>query len=225
MRFVTPIASSLCFLLWMTALAAEDKPAFSARQEMWRAKLEGMQFDYPDDELGLLSSMAEFDGEGQLHIVYDPKKRRAIEYQVVRDGRVIIALHGHDDSRLLTFDNHLYFAANPSDSAGCAIESYNMETGKREWRTELHQEQPGSHSGYRNSVTMWVSGKEEAGDEPEGAAIVVMGSESYCDYVEVLDRQTGESLAVKNFRVGFRKITRKDIERSLQKGEDSTDSK
>jgi hypothetical protein len=184
------------------AHAQADTAELATRQNKWSTWLKGKQRDFTDNEIGLITSIERFRGDYQLHIVVDPKRRGMIEYRVVRDGRVILTLQGHFDSPLLIDGGHLYFADYSPASSGCAIEAYNLDTGNREWRTELHHERPGGHSAYSNNVTMGLNTKGLVKDESAGSAIIVMGSESYCDYMEILDRQTGESLAIKNYRVG-----------------------
>jgi hypothetical protein len=48
-----------------------------------------------------------------------------------------------------------------------------------------------------------MSVQNEAVGEANAAAIIITGGESYCDYAEVLDSETGASLALKIYRVGF----------------------
>ncbi len=47
------------------------------------------------------------------------------------------------------------------------------------------------------------SAKNEIESGVKGDAIIITGSESYCDYIEVLDAKTGKSLAIRNYRIGF----------------------
>jgi hypothetical protein len=135
--------------------------------------------------------------------VYDPKNKWRIDYTFFRDHREILSIRGHDQSAYAAKGNDLYFAEYSPDAAGCTVIAYDLATGKEQWRSKLHQAQPQGHSGYGNLVSVRISSKGEGGEEAEDSAIVIVGNESYCDYTEVLDRETGESLAIKNYRVGF----------------------
>ncbi|QDU90527.1 hypothetical protein Pla175_39330 [Pirellulimonas nuda] len=92
----------------------------------------------------------------------------------------------------------LYLAVYSPDSAGCEVVSYDIASGAEVWRRQLQQAAPGGYSGYSNRVTMWTPTRRF-----EHPVITVIGTESYCDYVEVLDAITGVSLGQRNFRVGF----------------------
>jgi hypothetical protein len=172
------------------------------RKAAWQTYLDGRQFLFPEDYSALIWSLREFDGNAKVHIVYDPKDKGKIEYKFFRDGREVLSVQGHAISGYAAAGNDLYFTNYSTSAAGCSVVAYDLATGKKQWKTALHQAQPGGHSAYGNIVFIRLSRNGEGGG-PEGSAIIVTGKESYCDYIEVLDRKTGESLAIKNYRVGF----------------------
>jgi hypothetical protein len=173
------------------------------RKAGWQKLLDGTQYQIPEYYSALLRSLGQFEGNAKVHVVFDPKDKWRIDYKFFRDDREVLSLRGHDQSAYAAKGNDLYFAEYSSASMGCTVVAYDLTTGKEQWRTKLHQAQPLGHSAYRNLVSVRISTKGEGGEAAGGAAIVITGKESYCDYVEVLDRKTGESLALKNYRVGF----------------------
>jgi outer membrane protein assembly factor BamB len=187
------------FVSLATAQPQED----DVRKAGWNKLLNGVQYGLPEHYSGLLTSLGKFKGNAKVHVVFDPKDRWNIEYKFVRDGREILSIQGHDQSAFAAEGDDLFFAHYQTSAAGCTIVAYDLNTGKQRWQTELHHEKPLGHSAYLNLVTLRISDKGEGEETSAGAAIVVTGMESYCDYVEVLDRRIGESLAIKNYRVGF----------------------
>jgi hypothetical protein len=196
------LACSAAWLACTAALAAEA-PELAARKKAWQESLEQRKFNFPPTYSGLIKSLQIYDADAKVQITFDPKDRFSLDYKFMRDGRAAASFKGHSQTAYATYDNKLYYADYWIDSDGCTIRAIDLVTGKELWKTELHQARPLAHSGYGNFVQIWRSRKGEVKDEPEGGTLIVTGQESYCDYIEVLDRQTGESLAVKNYRVGF----------------------
>lgn len=90
------------------------------------------------------------------------------------------------------------------DTPGCAVSAYDVASGRKLWRTETHNETPLAASGYYNNVVLTTLSPASMpkGIKSDGVVLVI-GSESYCDYIEILDASNGESLALRHFRVGF----------------------
>lgn len=198
---VTSTVFMVCLVPWQ--VTAAELLDFAARHDAWRKILEQRKFSFPEHYSGLLTSLRLFSADVKIHVIFDPKDKWWIEFKFVRDGQEILSLRGHDQSAFVSFEDSLYFAKYSPNAMGCRILAYNLTSGKKLWETELHHEKPHGHSGYANYVTMRLSYPREIEGEEDGAAIVITGMESYCDYVEVLDRQTGKSLAIKNYRTGF----------------------
>ena len=175
----------------------------ATRKAAWLKLLDGGQYRIPDNYSGLLRSLGNFSADVNIHIIFDPKNKHRMDFKFVRDGGEILTVRGHEHSAFTSSENTLYFAKYQRDSTGCTVMAYDLASGKQLWQTELHQSQPKGHSGYRNFASIRISSEGEARGEKKGAAIVITGKESYVDYVEVLDRQTGDSLAIKEYRVGF----------------------
>lgn len=225
----------LCRLLTAWALlvstsVAEDslqnakKNEFLTRQQAWQAKLKSSHalFDYVKT-LTLFNSLKHLKGDLPLHIVYNPKEKWTLDFQFsTKDGQSI-SLLGHKRSSFCSKNQRLYFADFWPNESGCSIVAFDLVSGKELWRTKLHQEQPKGASGYQNFVMLSMPpGPYTPDKEPEesGAVVEVRGSETYCDYIEVLDAETGSSLAIRNYRVGFeeKKRTWDEIHGRTKKG-------
>jgi hypothetical protein len=185
------------------ASAAEPLPS-AARKAAWQQFLEEQEYEFDQADAMFFQSLRDFKADAKVQITYDPERPRELEYSFVREGRAVVSYTGSIQSTFAGFGDKLYVARSSRAASGCTIKAYDLKSGEELWSTELHHARPGGHSGYRNLVTIWCSSGLEVKDEKEeGTAILIMGRESYCDYIEVLDPETGESLALKNFRVGF----------------------
>jgi hypothetical protein len=196
--------------------AAEKKLASVVeRKEAWNDKLESMPVAFD-----LFANQAAFSSVDQslksliyksdhlnVHLVFDPQHYNQLVFRFFDKDREIISLRGHRYSSFRVEGDLLFFADYLPDGPGCAIAAYDLTTGKEVWRTTLHQKQPQGASAYRNRVNMLLhSGYALPTQKKKGAGstLQITGSESYCDYIEVLDAKTGASLAIKHYRVGFR---------------------
>lgn len=195
------MALAACWLCSGEA-SAESQP-LDAQREAWSRTLEERPFGFADHYSGLLASLRQFSADAKVHVIFDPTHKSTLKFHFTHNDRELVRLKGHDQSAFATYDNLLYFAHYPTDSDGCKVAAYDLATGKQLWKTELHQPRPRGHSGYRNLVAMRLSGAGEIDGGSNGDAIIITGKESFCDYVEVLDRKTGASLAMKAYRQGF----------------------
>lgn len=185
----------------------EHSASLVARQEGWRKELDRREFGFLDNYNGLLYSLEHYDADPDIHIVFDADKKDTLEFRFVRDGKAALSLKGHGQTAFASFESILYFASYEPDGTGATLSAYDLKTGELVWETTLHHEKPRGHSGYSNLVSLRFSNRREVAGEDNEDSILVTRSESYCDYVEVVDRRTGISLAVKNYRVGFSKLT------------------
>lgn len=198
---------TLVVFLMLSLSTTANPPELAERQEAWRNELEQRKFGWHDNYCGLVTSLQQFTADCEVHIIQRPRNfrpsSRCFEFRFVRDNREVVSLPGHFNSAFTSYQNNLFFAKYSTDTTGCTILAYDLTTGKKHWETNLRGPKPIGHSGYANRVTIRMSIAGEVKGESAGAAIVVNGAESYTDYIEVLDRQSGASLAVKNYRIGF----------------------
>jgi hypothetical protein len=194
------------FVLAQTPGKSVDQSRLTQRQSRWQEYLNSFPAKFDGYEETLLDSLSRYRGNRQIHLVFDAKRSDRFECRFVYKGQKIISIRGHKHSTFCSKDNRLYFADYFPDTPGCTVVAYDLTSGKELWRTKLHQEQPRGASAYRNRVKISLSSDPAAPgqqrDEP-GAVVEVRGSETYCDYIEALDAQTGTLLGIKNYRVGF----------------------
>lgn len=198
----------LCFLIAVacasmpvTVCAQADKAA--ARQKAWRQRLDRVPFVFLEGSAGVLSSLDRFKAKVRVHVIYDSAKPKTLEFEFVNGGEVVLSLKGDRNTSFAGGDNKLFLAEYDTDYPGCTIVAYGLSSGEQVWRTKLHQKQPAGASAYRNRVTLAFIESSILSDEKKEGTVLVTGSESYCDYKEALDAETGESLAIKHYRVGF----------------------
>ena len=98
-----------------------------------------------------------------------------------------------------TEKNVLYFAHFSTSSQGCTVTAHDLDSGKKLWETKLSAIPLADHSAYSNMVTMGLSSLSGTEEKHEGI-VSITGHESYGDYIEILDRETGEVLAHKVYR-------------------------
>ena len=216
--------SMIWFVVMWTALGSvatgqnpaveKESASLVERKEAWQKKLEGMPVTF--DALGNRPAFSSVDQSLmsliyesrhlKVHLVFDPQRYDQLVFRFFDKDREIISLRGHRYSSFQVEGDLLFFADYLSDGPGCAVAAYSLATGKEVWRTTLHQKQPQGASGYRNRVNILLNSGYALPDKKQkgaGSTLQITGSESYCDYVEVLDATTGASLAIKHYRVGF----------------------
>jgi len=205
----------------MPSLSAGQNPAvdgeltsLNERKQAWKKKLESMPvtfdrlwnrpaFSSVDDSL---KSLVYDHDHIKVHMIVDPQHQYLLQFRFFDKDREIVSLRGHRYSSFRAEDNLLFFADFLPDGPGCSVAAFNLTTGKENWRTKLHQKQPQGASAYRNRVSMILYSGYALPSKKDGgttSTLQIMGSESYCDYVEILDANTGASLAIKHYRVGF----------------------
>ncbi len=187
-----------------TEIASSNEPVErSARADAWREVLAGRQFHLSVESLGIKRNLRHYSADSKLRIVFDPARRSGLEFVFSCKNDDEIQIDGHVNSAFASVSDRLYFGKYRPNLPGCTVIAYNLNTGEKLWETALHHAQPGGATSYANFVKLRMSNAGEIRGGIAGDAIIVSGSESFCDYTEVLDSHTGESLALKNYRVGF----------------------
>lgn len=138
-------------LVWTVAphaIAADARPTAkskpSAPAETRRKSYNSDSFPSKWDTSGIPYGWYHVKHDGELHVVYDPKTPDVLEFWFVRDEVPIISLGGHRWSSFTSWENILLFADYRPMAPGCAVEGYDLNDGKRLWRTELSVAGPGS---------------------------------------------------------------------------------
>jgi hypothetical protein len=166
-------------------LHAEDSPATEWQKRIDR---EGRS-DFDAGQGSILGSLRDYQGKCQIHLIYDPAKCEELTLKFVHDGKEVLSLEGHFYSVFCVDANILYFAEFRWAGCGCALAAYDLNTGRKLWRTELKGVGLFDHSLYRNYVNM----------ELAQGVVCVRGYEDGGDYIEIMDRKTGKTLAHRAF--------------------------
>jgi hypothetical protein len=184
----------------LTAVAgAAQSDRLKVRGEAWQKILERDAIQFSESDASVLFSLSQFGGNCQIHMIYDPARRSQITFKFVKDGKELLEIVGHKNSVFRTEKNVLYFAHFGTSSQGCTVTAHDLGSGNMLWETKLNAIPLAPHSAYSNEVTMGLS--DLTGTEENGEGIVsIRGRESYGDYIEILDRETGKVLAHKVYR-------------------------
>ncbi|MEM7262930.1 MAG: hypothetical protein AAF488_13135 [Planctomycetota bacterium] len=120
-----------------------------------------------------------------------PSKAGHTDFDIRLGSRPSIQVGTYSESALLVSRDgrRLLFADYFPSRQGCALEAYDLHTGKRIWRTELKGNPVVNHSFYRNSVLI---------RQDHHRFITVFGNESSGQYTEIVDIKTGETKARRN---------------------------
>ncbi len=170
--------------------AAEPEPSAAAAPEDTLKKVGEPGSSRPEwFRPGIPSRWYSFKHECELHVVYDPKTPKALEFRFVRHEVPILALRGHRWSSFIAHENVLLFTDYQPTKPGCAVESYDLDDGRRLWRTELTVDgsesvKPDAGSDY---YTWAVLGSDKG-------SVKLMVRETAGRYTETLDPKTGKSL-------------------------------
>jgi hypothetical protein len=184
---------SIAMAVTLTAVAAAPD-RLTVRGEAWQKVLERESFHFSESEGNLMFALSQFGGKCQIHMIYDPSDRSQITFKFIKDGTELFEIVGHPHSVFRTEKNILYFAHFSPWGQGCTVSAHDLDSGKKLWETKLDALPLAGHSAYSNEVTMGLSSLTGTEQKDEGI-VSITGRESYGDYVEVLDRETGRVLA------------------------------
>lgn len=193
---------SVCNQAGITEVLAAENNAESRKSDTWQRVLDRRDFVAPEEKVVLFDSLRQL-SDGRVQMLFDGKQGGAIDYFFNYKGKDVVTITGHTSSSFASRDGVLYFAQYRPNGTGCTALAFDLESGKTLWEVALHHQKPKGASGYSNVVAVRLSSTNEVPGGKAGAAVVIKGSESYCDYTEILDSATGESLAIKEYRVGF----------------------
>ncbi len=196
--------AAVAILLTLGGISSADDP-LGPRKMGWTKALDGMPFVIREADANALAALDQYTGDCRVHMVYDPKERGRMTFQFERDGKAVVSHQGHTGSVFRTEGNNLYFADFAPSASGCTVSAHDLTTGRERWRMTLAAVGKQVHSAYSNRVTVGFS--RLPGVDKEGDGVVcITGRESYGDYVEILDRHSGVTLAHKVYRAGFAPI-------------------
>jgi len=157
--------------------------------------LDAMPFHFNDDEAKANYSIKQCDDKWQVQMV-DALGSGTATFKFKCVNHQILSLDGHSQSVFRIGDNTLYFAHFSPTRTGCAVAAYDLNDAKEIWRTPLEGLGKISHEQYRNRITIDLPDK---GDK-KGPVVWITANETSGDYIEVLDRKTGQQLEHRVYR-------------------------
>jgi hypothetical protein len=177
----------------------EPPPTPPNRHERWQGYLDEWEWHFSPDQASAVYCFQQYDGATRLQMVFDSTKSRDVKFLFGKDGE-LLELHGHGGSVFRQKDNVLFFASYAKSSQGCTITAYDLRNGKQLWETPLQVLKSVSHSAYSNEINLGLP----SGDSGKDHALCVTGHESHGDYKAILDLETGEILAQRVYREGWK---------------------
>ena len=183
-----------------SSTAADDKQPDSPKERSQRLQsyLDDEEYRFRPMLASVDWSFGQYTGATRLQMIYD-SKRYGVTFRFGKDGD-LLELHGHDGTVFKEKDNVLYFAEFGHGHCGCTVDAYDLNTGKRLWKTPLQAVGFVPHSAYLNEVTLDLRTINPGNDDQ---AVCITGHEGYGDYMEILDMKTGEILAHRVYRKGY----------------------
>jgi len=115
---------------------------------------------------------------------------RDLDIVVSRRGTTLHAWTGTSETPMIVEGELLYYVAHREISSGATLVAVELATGKLRWRTPLRGLGPIGHSQYRNQVWLAV----------EADVLMVQSVESSGKYIELVDKQTGKTVANKQVK-------------------------
>lgn len=126
------------------------------------------------------------DYEVELESVGDLPFYGRINIREKLDRKVIYSLEeGHKAIVFARWNDVLYITNYSPIASGCEVVAVDLNTGRLLWKSQLQGIGPTMHSEYSNLVNI----------ECDEQMIIVTGNEANGRYIEVLDRQSGKTLA------------------------------
>jgi hypothetical protein len=120
-----------------------------------------------------------------LNIGMGPEQK--IKIEILKDQKVVATIDGHEATVFAIQGSSLYYAIFSIGTGGAVIHCRDLTTGKLRWIRELQGLPPKTHSMYSNLLNLRVTDQ----------GVEIFGHESYGDYIEVLDAQSGKQLSHK----------------------------
>lgn len=126
------------------------------------------------------------DSEEENLIGFVTQKENRFFIQMVDDTEFEFELeYGNPACEFILKDSLLYIANYHPISTGSSLHCFDMRTNKMKWTADVKQVMA-DHSEYYNTVTLSMYGDK----------IIMEGVESYGNYVQLFNAESGESLAV-----------------------------
>ena len=164
--------------------ALADEPKRDAAY--YKAQLDKSDWRWDESCEGLFYSMIQSAHEYRIEMIRLPRAGDHLTIRFLRGTKLVCSWEGHFNSPFVQQGNTLVYAQFEPSAQGCALVAVNLDSGQQLWHTVLKGVgDVAAHSEYSNRVQLYGS------DD----SIMVLGQESRGNYAEVVDLQTGKTLA------------------------------
>ena len=150
-------------------------------------------FHWQAEESTVLYSLSQMPGEYKFGLDYDPAVH-GMTFSFLKNAKVVFTFTGHKHSVFKIHDGVLYYPVFHFSSSGCQVVAYDLEKKKELWKTSVKGIGGVLHSAYRNLITLDVNTD----------VVTIHGHESFGDYIEFLDRNSGEMVGHQTYNMKFK---------------------
>lgn len=150
------------------------------------------EFHWRAEESTILWSLSQMPHGYTFRMDYDPAAH-GMSLSFLKDGDVVFIFRGHKHSVFKIHDDVLYYPIFHYSASGCQIAAYDLKQGNELWKTSVRGIGGVDHSAYRNVITLDVS------DD----VVSIHGHESFGDYIEFLDRASGQTVGHRTYNMKF----------------------
>ena len=150
-------------------------------------------FHWRAEESTILYSLSQMPGEYKFRLDYDPAGH-GMTFSFLKNEKVVFTFKGHEHTVFKIHDGVLYYPLFHFSSSGCRVVAYDLEKKKELWKKSVKGIGPVEHSAYRNIITLDVNTD----------VVTIHGHESFGDYIEFLDRTSGETVGHRTYNMRFK---------------------
>jgi hypothetical protein len=158
-------------------------------EAFYQKVLDHQAWEFSNYETGIFYSMSQTGFAYQIELIRAPGKFNELTIRFVKDGKTICSWLGHEHSVFAERHDILVYALFSEASQGCTLIAVNLKNGEELWRTDLKAIPLKAHSGYSNAMNLHA----------EEGIVTAWGHESFGNYVEIVDINTGKLLAHREY--------------------------
>lgn len=150
-------------------------------------------FHWQAEQSTILYSLSQMPGKYKFRLDYDPAKH-GMTFSFLKTEKVVFTFRGHKHSVFKIHDDILYYPVFHFSSSGCQVVAYDLTKRKELWRKSVKGIGGVKHSAYRNLITLDVNTD----------VVTIRGHESFGDYIEFLDRNSGDTVGHRTYNMRFK---------------------
>jgi hypothetical protein len=152
------------------------------------------EFHWRAEQSTILYSLSQMPHGYTFRMDYDPAAH-GMSLSFLEGGDVVFTFKGHKHSVFKIYGDVLYYPIFHFSSSGCQVVAYDLKKGEEVWKTSAKGIGGVLHSAYRNLITLDVS------DD----VVIIHGHESFGDYIEFLDRTSGQTIGHRTYNMKFKR--------------------